>query len=251
MAFPTVPLPDVWDLPVVSGVPAVLGQSVGNAVSAAASDLLGQAVANIQISAAFKHWGIFDGADPVLTAGRVVELGHGAQYQVPTGPAEKGNFVSYNKVKAPGLTTVVMICDGSESGLALLEGFSGGITSGFQKVLGSITGAGPLQVRKSFFTTLEQVAGDTKLYDVHMPEYTYTNVNIVGYQFRRSEVDGLTMPVVEVQLQEIRNSATLSYRDTASKSPGASPVVESGQVQIQQLPNGAPDLAGIMDGITG
>lgn len=251
MAFPTVPLPSVWDLPVVSGIPSVLGQSAGNALSTAASDLLGQAAATIQISAAFKQWGIFKGTTPVVTSARVIELGHEAAYQASTAPTEEGNFVSYNKTKIPGLTTVVLICDGSESGLSVLSGFADGIASGFQKVLGSITGAGSVQVRKSFFTSLETVVADTNLYDVHMPEYTFKNANIVGYRFRRSEVDGLTMPVVEVQLQEIRNTATLTYRDTTSKTPSASTAVEGGQVQIQQLPSGAPDLTGIMSGIKG
>jgi len=246
MAFPTIPLPDVWDVPVMAGVPALLGQSIGNGVSASVSNLLGQEVANIQITEAQKSWGIFRNNKAVLTAAHVLEIEHEARYQVSTAPTEEGNFVSYNKSKFPSLTRIAMVCDGSESGTTISGGFENGLTAGFKQVLGSITGAAPLQVRKSFFDTLEQIVADTNLYEIHMPERFYLNANIVAYRFRRSEREGVTMPVVEIELQEIRSTTTNSYRDTSSQTVSASPTVQAGQQQVTETPASMTDaIAGL------
>lgn len=251
MAFPIIPLPDVWDVPVMVGVPALLGQSIGNGVTASISNLLGQEVTNIQIANAFKDWGIFRSNEAVLTAAHVLGVEYEMRYQISTAPTEDGNFTSYNKAKFPYLSRILMVCDGSESGSAITGGFENGLTAGFKQILGSITGAAPLQVRKSFFDTLEQIVADTNLYDIHMPERSYTNANIVGYRFRRTERDGVTMPVVEIELQEVRTTATQGYRNTQARTVSASDPVQAGQVQIQKLPSGAPDLVGLMSGISG
>jgi len=251
MAFPTIPLPDVWDVPIMAGVPALLGQSIGNGVSASVSNLLGQEIANIQISEAFKDWGIFRNNKAVLTAAHVLGIEHEVAYQVPNGPIESGGFVSYNKVKMPYVSRILLVCDGSESGTTISGGFENGLKAGFKQILGSITGAAPLQVRKSFFDTLEQIVADTNLYEIHMPERSYLSANIVGYRFRRTEREGITMPVAEIMLQEIRSSATQGYKNTSAQTVSAAVPVQSGQVQLQSLPSGAPDLAGIMDRISG
>lgn len=242
MAFPTIPLPSVWDLPVAVGVPALLGQSIGGGVSASASVILGQTISNIQIGYAAQHWGIFSGNERILTAAHVCGIEHERRYQNSTAPTENGGFVSYNKVKYPHLTRFLMVCDGSESGSTA--------SPDFRQVLGSITGAAPLSVRKSFFDTLESLVADTNLYDIYMPERSYSNANIVGFRFRRDEREGVTMPVVEIELQEVRNSAVNAYADPQTRSPSASEPVQAGQVQIQSLPNGMPDYVGLLTGGT-
>lgn len=238
MAFPTIPLPSVWDIPVAAGVPALLGQSIGAGVSASASTLLGQAVSNIQTGLAAQEWGVFSGADSVLTAAHVCGIEHEQRYQVSTAPTENGGFVSYNKVKFPHLTRILMVCDGSESGNIF--------SLGFKQVLGSIRGSAPLAVRKSFFDTLESLVADTNLYDIHMPERFFQNANIVAYRFRRDEREGVTMPVVEIELQEVRNTAVNAYSDPLTRAVSASTAVQAGEVQVQKLPSGAPDLTGGM-----
>lgn len=236
MAFPTIPLPSVWDIPVAAGVPALLGQSIGAGVSASASTLLGQAVSSWLTGLASTQWGIYKGTTQILTAAHVCGIEHEQRYQISTAPTENGGFVSYNKVKLPHLTRILMVCDGSETG-SILSG-------GLKQVLGSITGSAPLTVRKSFFDTLESLVTDRNLYDIHMPEKAYWNANIVAYRFRRDEREGVTMPVVEIELQEVRNTAVTSYANNSSRSVSAAIPVQSGRVDIQQLPSGAPDLTG-------
>lgn len=236
MPFPTIPLPSVWDIPVAAGVPALLGQSIGAGVSASASTLLGKAVSNIQTGLAAQEWGIFSGADSVLTAAHVCGIEHEQRYQISTAPTENGGFVSYNKAKFPHLTRILMVCDGSESGSLF--------SIGFKQVLGSIRGSQPLAVRKSFFDTLESLVADTKLYNIHMPERFYMNANVVAYRFRRDERNGVTMPVVEIELQEVRNTAVNAYSDPLTRAVSASTAVQAGEVQVQKLPSGAPDLTG-------
>lgn len=241
MPFPTIPLPSVWDIPVAAGVPALLGQSIGAGVSASASTLLGKAVSTWLNNAASTQWGVYSGGTQILTAAHVCGIEHEQRYQISTAPTENGGFVSYNKAKFPHLTRILMVCDGSESGSLF--------SIGFKQVLGSITGSAPLAVRKSFFDTLESLVADTKLYDIHMPERFYMNANVVAYRFRRDERNGVTMPVVEIELQEVRNTAVNTYSTTETKTPSASTPVQAGQVQIQKLPSGAPDLTGITGGI--
>ncbi|RUT26835.1 hypothetical protein C0V97_03920 [Asaia sp. W19] len=243
MAFPVIPLPSVWDVPVMAGVPALLGQSIGNGVSASVSNLLGQEVANWQITSAAAQWGVFLNGTQILTSAHVLGIEHEVAYQVPSGPTENGGFVSYNKVKMPYVSRILLVCDGSESGTT--------ISAGLTQVLGAITGSGPAFVRKSFFDTLEQIVADTNLYEIHIPERSYMSANIVGYRFRRTEREGITMPVAEIMLQEIRSGATQGYKNTSAQSVSAAVPVQSGQVQLQSLPSGAPDLAGIMDRISG
>lgn len=232
MAFPSIPLPSIWNVPTMIGVPALLGQSIGNGVSASISSILGQEVANIQTQSAAAQWGIFQKGKRILTAAHVCGIEFERRYQISTAPTENGDFVSYNKAKFPFLTRILMVCDGTESG-SILSG-------GLRQVLGSITGSGPQTVRKSFFDTLEQITKDTNLYEVHMPEASYKNANVAGYRFRRTEREGVTMPVVEIELQEVRDNAVLSSFGAASRVVSASSVIEGGQVQLQKLPKGLP-----------
>ncbi|WP_367159907.1 phage baseplate protein [Kozakia baliensis] len=240
MAFPIIALPSVWDIPVAAGVPALLGQSVGNGLSASVSNLLGQTVASIQVQNAAARWGLFNSAGfPVLTAAHVMGIEYESGCQISDAPTENGGFVSYNKVKVPFSSRIIMVCDGSEMGF---EGWD----ETFKSVLSSLTGDSQLTVRKGFFDTLETIVADTNLYTIVTPERSYMNANIVGYRFRRTNEGGITMAVAEIALQEVRQTATLGYSQT-TKEPAGAETVQIGNVQAQSL---TPDVAKAFQSVT-
>lgn len=227
MAFAPIPLPSAWDVPVAAGVSAVLGQSIGKGISATASTALGGIVQNWTTNNEAQRWGIFDrDHKSIATVSRVLSMDYENHYSVPTAPLTDGSFASFNKVKDPYTSRVMLVCDGTESG-------SSSVLTQLKALVG-VGAASGSHVRASFLNALDTVIDDTKLYSVVTPEKTYLNANIVGVRWRRDSRQGVTMLVAEVALQEIRNNATLAYSST--KTPAGSLMVANGTVQTQSLP---------------
>ena len=227
MAFPTVTLPSVWDIPVAVGVPALLGQSIGAGVDASASTALAGVVESYITNQAAKQWGIFGaGNKQLLTSGRVMGIEYENSYVVSDAPLEGGAFASYNKVKIPYTARVIMVCDGSETG-------SDGLLSAIMKLIPNLSGATGQHVRASFISTLEALVADTKLYSVVTPEFTAVSANIIGYRWRRESRGGVTMLMAEIMIREIRNTGTAAYTNTAQ--PQGEAAVQNGTVQTATL----------------
>lgn len=223
MAFENVTMPSIWDIPVAVGVPALLGQSIGAGVDASASTALAGVFQSWTINQSAKKWGIFNSSNRnVLSAAHVHGIEYESSYAVSDAPLEDGGFTSYNKVKAPYNARVTLVCDGSETG-------SSGILSSLTSLISGLTGSSGTAVRQDFLSTLESVVADTNLYHVVTPERTYINANIVGYRWRRTSENGLTMLVAEVALQEIRKTAALTFTSTAQ--PQGASTIQGGTVQ--------------------
>ncbi|WP_046901584.1 phage baseplate protein [Gluconobacter oxydans] len=232
MAFTNVTMPSIWDIPAAVGVPALLGQSIGAGVDASASIALAGVVQSWTVNQAAKKWGIYQntrdpltgqtGTENVLSAAHVHGVEYESSYAVSDAPQEKGAFISYNKVKAPYNARVTLICDGSETG-------SSGLLSSLTSLISGLTGGAGVSVRQDFLSTLERIVADTNLYHVVTPERTYINANIVGYRWRRTSENGLTMLVAEVALQEIRKTAVSTFTNTAQPQGAAS--IQGGTVQ--------------------
>ncbi|MBF0858160.1 hypothetical protein HKD24_02900 [Gluconobacter sp. LMG 31484] len=228
MAFADVALPSVWDIPVAVGVPALLGQSIGAGVDASASAALAGVVESYITNQAAKQWGIFDSTNTqLLTSGRVMGIEYKNSYMVSDAPIAAsdqvgGGFASYNKVKMPYSARVIMVCDGTETG-------SDGILSAITKLIPNLSGKTGQHVRASFISTLESLCADTNLYSVVTPEFTATNANILGYRWRRESRSGVTMLMAEIMIQQIRNTGTAAYTNTAQ--PQGEEAVQNGTVQ--------------------
>lgn len=222
-----VSLPSVWTIPTAAGVPALLGQSVANGVRAAASVTLGSVLDDALITNAAGQWGIFTGSGQcVLSAAHVLSVEAESRYHIATAPLEDGGFVSYSKVATPRTHRVQMVCDGSELGLG------SSLTGVFMPTaLADLGGAGALYVRKAFFETLSQIEADLTLYAVLTPERKYSNVNITGHRWLRNSRHGITMPVVEITLQEVRLAQTPLYTNTSQ--PQGQAMVCGGMVPAQ------------------
>lgn len=243
-------LPEIWDIPVAVGVPALLGQSISNGVEASASTLLGTALDEYLIQNAASQWGIFTQAgDAVLTSAHVRAVDIQSSYSLSDAPIENGAFTTYDKNRMPGRYVVEMLCDGSSFDYGsygaindLLDGVGVG-SRGIDNLLSGIgmrstTSAATL---KSLFTVaLDQLSSDLNIYTVATPECTYTNVNVVGYHMRREAQRGASMIWAEIFLQEVRLNAEAAYTLTAQ--PQGEAAQNGGNVQSEELENAFNDV---------
>lgn len=246
MPLTSVPLPSAWDVPVATGVPTVAARVIEGA-EAVVSVTAGTLLEDYLVSDAASHWGIFDASgNRVLTAARVMSLDGQSSYQISDAPMEEGAFSSYNKVTAPRAYRVLMVCDGSEVG-------SGGISDlismySIGTAVNALTGSGDIYVRKNFLDTLEVLEQDTNLYRVTTPEKVYRNVNIVGSRWSRSSRGGITMPAVEIMLQEVRLTATSSISN--AHEPQGQATQTNGTVQASSSEISDAFMQNVMDSAT-
>ena len=82
------------------------------------------------------------------------------------------------------------------------------------KVIPNLFGATGQYVRASFLSTLERLCADTHLYSTVTPEFTATNVNILGYRWRKESRSSVTMLMAETMIQQIRNTGTAACTNT-------------------------------------
>lgn len=155
-------------------------------------------------------WGIYnaDGSLAILPDS-VVSVEYRREWVVSNYPKEAGSFQSYNKVQLP-----------FENRVRLSKG-------------------GEVFEKQSFLETIEQMAGSLNLYDIVTPERTYYNCNITGIGQVRDATSGAGLMLVDIDLLEIRTSASSIFSNT--KSPMSADPVVVGTVQPQSpLPTLTP-----------
>lgn len=138
----------------------------------------------------------------VLSAAHVESVSFQREADITEAPQEDGAFTSYNKAMRPYRTSIVMLCDGTESGnigANLLPSFLRGASRT------------PASVKQDFVTALDYLVEDTNLYFVATPERIYKRANIVGYRFRRETKAGVTLIAVEIDLEEVRGAQTKQW----------------------------------------
>lgn len=205
------------DLP---GLPALPGDvaDLFEAVALIAGDL----VTSLP-GAGTEQWGIFLDGEPVVLADNVVSFDYRADFSLLTYPIEKGAFSTYNKVQAP---------------FSVRVRFSTG---------------GSFAAREAFLASIEDIIGDTNLYDVVTPETTYSSVSLTHQDYRRTASSGLGLLAVDVHCEQVRATASAQFSDTTAagsngdgtntditiKSPqsaSAAPQVNGGTVQPSDAP---------------
>lgn len=166
------------------------------------------------------QWGIFLSGKSVISADNVVGFEYKKDWTISDYPVEEGAFQSYDKVELPYDARVRFSCGGS------------------------------LDTRTGFLKSVEDAAATLELYDVVTPTKTYQSANIVHLDYRQTASNGLGLMVVDVYLEEIRNTATATFSQTtdgqnsppqptntpAPKSPSAAPQVNGGTKQPQAIP---------------
>ncbi|WP_415489186.1 hypothetical protein [Acetobacter sp.] len=210
------------------GVPSLLG-----AVEASASSTIGEVASDYLVMLAAKQWGIYTTANaPVLISAHVESYGVRAMSELPFAPQENGAFSSYNKVRHPNDHEITLVCDGSTPDIGVGEGAGQQIINYLKQGRLGLTDSAAA-VRKNFVDTLNTIAGDLNLYNVTMPERTYLNVNILGYEiFRSNENGGASIVFARVFLKEIKLDTIVATAIPTQDPQGAS-LQNSGNVQTQ------------------
>jgi hypothetical protein len=129
----------------------------------------------------------------------VDSVDYSLDYRVSTAPQTNSSFMSYNKVSSP---------------------FDGKVTYNV---------SGTEAQRNTFLGLVRSAEASLTLFDLVMPEITYTSCNVIHHSFRRTAEHGLTMIVVDVWVEEIRVTGTTQFSNTTAPS-GANPQ-SVGQVQ--------------------
>lgn len=241
-------IPSFPDVPIAAGVPAVLRNPVapsGSYVNSASNISLGTSqsnitgiISNIQraipngygsstglINGAFgnppipltsdspsissssnpSQWGIYDqSGNKVITPSTFGALEYGEEWRIADYPIEQGGFQSYNKVKTPFTARVKLMKHGVPD------------------------------VLTQFLSSVDIIANDTtNLYNITTPIWTYSDVSIQKYDYKRTATTGVTMLTVEIVFQEIRITQQTAFSNTAT--PSGANQVNVGTVQPQPV----------------
>lgn len=130
-------------------------------------------------------WGVYLNGALVIQPDSIVTLSYKNEARISNYPQEHGAFASYNKVANPYDLRVVVTKGGTEGD------------------------------RKSFIQTVEQYQKSLDLLDFVSPEKTYTGVNLVHMDYRRSATHGAGLLTVELGFIEIREIATQVFTATS------------------------------------
>jgi hypothetical protein len=130
-------------------------------------------------------WGVFDDdGNDILVADTVVDLAEAKDYRVASYPFAPGSFTSYNKVETPGELNLMFAKSGS------------------------------LQDRTVFLQAVDALCEGTDLYNIVMPEKTFTGYNAVRRGMVRTATRGAQMLYVELTFQQIRVTASQTFVPT-------------------------------------
>lgn len=185
------------DIPNVPGVPSI---PRGGFPPPATPPFLTSDAPGLPRQSPRTQWGLFKDGSPALTADTVTAFDFRQEWDDTIYPQEEGQFATYNKVATPYDIVLTLAQGGSNS------------------------------QRTEFLEALATIAPDTELYDVVIPEKTFTGVNIVRYAFSRRPDRGLNIIVVDVFLQEIRQTAEVEFTKTTTKSPSGAATKNTGTV---------------------
>lgn len=172
-------------LPGLPSLPGNLESLFGN-VSLLTSDSVGNS-----FGGATPQWGIFLNGEPVVLCDNVVSFDYKQDFAISNYPIEQGAFSSYNKVQKPFEVKFRFSTGGSQSD------------------------------RQNFLNSIDAIIADVNLYDVVTPEKTYTSVNLVHQDYRRTATDGAGLISVDVWCEQVRASAQTQSSSVAGASSGS------------------------------
>ncbi|WP_143277173.1 phage baseplate protein [Bordetella genomosp. 1] len=155
------------------------------------------------------RWGLYDSNGlPVLGFDTVLGVRFRNGARISTFPVEMGTFSSFNKVDTP-------------YDVALRVSLSGDMTS-----------------RGELLAKLEELKSSTDLFTLVTPEIVYQSSNIVGYSYERSSRSGPSLLIVELYIEEVRQTAVADFGETAE--PDGAEEESNGQVQTFPVSDPAP-----------
>lgn len=154
---------------------------------------MGSPIPSVLSNVGQPQWGLFgqDGS-AALVASSFATLDYTHDYRISKYQQEQGAFASYNKVQNPYVAKIGFLVGGDAG------------------------------TRAAFFAQAEQVCASLNLVTIITPEIPYLNANPVRVSYRRTSRNGVTLILVEIDLEEVRIISTATLSSTASVN-GASP----------------------------
>lgn len=193
------PLIQFPNVPNVPGVPQVVRQALNNVAPQVQAALTSDDPGIAGLVQA-PQWGIFDSAgNPVALADSVISFEHSKEWRISDYPIEEGAFESYNKVETPFDQRITFAKGGTDAD------------------------------RADFLDAVDAAVASLELYTVTTPEVTYTGANIVRYDLTRRATAGVTLLLVDLQIREVRVTATSTFSNT--KDPSGAKQQNGGTVQ--------------------
>ncbi|MFP1780323.1 phage baseplate protein [Lonsdalea quercina] len=122
--------------------------------------------------------------------------------RIVTAPIENGKYQSINKVARPGR----VVCDIVISGLT---GLSGSVPNIFDLTLTS---------QSSTLSTIKEMIDSANLYDIDTPKDTYESYDLVDYTYTVNSKRGVSLLVVSLAFEEVRQQMEVSLSSTQSKN---------------------------------
>lgn len=221
-----IPFPNVPNAPGVPQVPRLPGAAISTVIQLLSPANQGTL---FQSSQSPSVWGVFDqSGNAVLQPESILGFDNSNEWSVSAFPIQGGQIATYNKVLQPFEVSMRM------------------------RVTGTVS------ERNAFLIALAAIAGDTNLYNVITPEWTYSNVNITRYANPRPSADhAYTLDVDVFFIQVVPVAAQYSTTQTNStnispyialpnaQDPTAQPNVNQGTVNPQPVPAQTSSAAGV------
>lgn len=200
--MPNIEFPDVPD---ALGVPNVLRSASANLNETnILSAIYSGNPLSIFESIISPNWGIYtaDGSEAVISPDGFTGFQCKGSSKISSYPVEAGGFATYNKVQMPYDIRMKMVCSGNIA--------SSNIT------------------RMQFLAKLDAMKASLDLYELVTPDYVYSNMNMLDYDYARTSSEGVSLLMVEAYFQEVRVTAGAVYKNTASDS--STPASSNGNV---------------------
>lgn len=196
MSLPFVTVPAFPNVPNLPGVPAL----IRNPLSIVAPQIT-RVLTDVAIIAkllgirTIPPWGIFDasGKTPIMQGDSVVSVAPRRSATISDYPVELGQFQTYNRVMRPREVTV------------------------------TVTKGGTLDSKSIFLSILDGAISTTALFTVVQPEYMISNMNVVDYDYDRTQLQGATLLKVDIHLREVLQTATTTFSNSSQANGGAPP----------------------------
>ena len=209
--MPLIPFPNV---PQVPGVPAVLRDLTIPSVSELANLGLGALTALVF---GVPRWGLYDqDGQTVVQFDTFLGIRFRDGSRISSFPVEQGTFSSFNKVDTP-------------YDAALRFAHSGDMDS-----------------RAALLDKLKALKSSVALFSVVTPEKSYPSANVVAYAYERSSRTGPSQLIVELYVEEVRQTAAADFGATAE--PDGAEEQNNGQVQTFPVSDPAAIEAVPLDG---
>lgn len=241
--MPNIEFPNVPNVP---GVPSIarnpdFSADYGDLVSAVTS---GNPLSIIE-SVITPRWGIYapNTMEKVIVPDSVLAFEYRGDARVSDYPVEAGGFKSYNKVQQPFDIRIKITCNGA----------------GTLGRIGSLTTSGGTvaMTREDFLVHLEGMKLSLDLYDLVTPDFVYNSVNLIHFDYKRTNTEGVTLLIAELYLREVQQSTKAGYKTvgsdsaTDSKNQGTVNTVTPTTTQSAAITKNAATSFGILDMLGG